>query len=340
MGKTNIYTICEISSRTVWEEFLLRFSPHALFQSWLWGDVQKKCDVKLWRFGLYEKEILHGVFQVTKVSARRGVHLHVRHGPVCHELNEAHLKLIVEYLKNLARREKAWFIRINPLVSDTKEAHELLKVLGGIPSAIHAMDGEHCWVLDLSPLEEELLSQMRKTTRYEIRQKEKFDVVVVQSQEQRYFEEFRTLYRDTSLRQGFVPHGGIAEEFTLFAKEQQANLFLGYHEKKLVSGALILYYNDQAIYHHGASIVSKVPVSTIVQWEAIKEAKKRGMNVYNFWGIAPLDNPKHPWRGLTLFKKGFGGREINTIHSYDFPVSPLHYITRGIETVRKLRKGY
>ena len=340
MGKTNTFTIREIPLRSVWEDFLLRFSPHALFQSWLWGEVQKRSGIKIWRFGLYENDLLSAIFQVTKILARRGIHLHVRHGPVCSKLNETQIKSIVEFLKTLARNEGAWFIRISPLTSGTEETQALFKTQGGVPSAIHAMDGELCWVLDLSGSEEELLSQMRKTTRYEIRQKEKFNVVVIQSQEQRYFEEFLTLYRDTSLRQGFVPHVGIAEEFALFAKEQRADLFLGYHDKKLVSGALILYYNDQAIYHHGASIVSKVPVSTIVQWEAIKEAKKRGIKVYNFWGIAPLDNPKHPWRGLTLFKKGFGGREINTIHSQDFPVLPFYYITRIIEIVRKLNKGY
>ena len=340
MVKTNPYTIHEITSRSVWEEFLLHFSPHALFQSWLWGEVQKRSGIKVWRFGLYQNDLLSAIFQVTKISARRGTHLHVRHGPVCREFSEGQLKSIVEYLKNLSQKERAWFVRINPLVSGTKETYELFKILGGKPSAIHAMDGEHCWVLDLNNSEEELLSQMRKTTRYEIRQKEKFGVRVIKSQENRYFDEFRTLYRGTSLRQGFVAHMDIVEEFTLFAKEQQADLFLGYYEKKIVSVALILYYNDQAIYHHGASVLSKVPVSTIVQWEAIKEAKKRGMKVYNFWGIAPLDIPKHPWRGLTMFKKGFGGREINTIHSHDFLVSPFYYITRGIESVRKLSKGY
>lgn len=340
MEKDNQETIREITSRSVWEAFLLRFSPHALFQSWQWGEVQKRRGIKVWRFGFYHNDILHAVFQVTKISARRGTHLHVRHGPACRALRESQLQSIIEYVKNLARKEGAWFIRLNPLVADSVEMRSLLKRLGGIPSAIHAMDGEHCWVLDLSNSEEKLLSHMRKTTRYEIRQKDKYGILVKKTQENRYFDEFYTLYRDTSFRQGFIPHAGIAEEYAVFAKEQEADLFFGYYEKKIASAALILYFNNQAIYHHGASIPTKAPVSTIVQWEAIKEAKKRGMNVYNFWGIAPLDNPKHPWRGLTLFKKGFGGREINTIHSYDFIVSPFYYITRGIETVRKLRKGY
>lgn len=332
--------IREVLHEPEWEVFLKSYSPAALFQSWLWGEVQRKNGETIWRFGLYEQGILNAVFQVTKITAKRGIHLHVRHGPVCRELNNTQLHAIVQFLKTLARKEKAWFIRINPLISDTKEMHVLFHALGGMPSAIHAMDGEHCWILDLSSSEDELLSHMRKTTRYEIRQKEKFGVRVIQSEENRYFEEFQTLYRETSQRHGFVPHKGIAQEFALFAEKRQADLFLGYYEQRLVSCALILYYHDQAIYHHGASVPLKVPVSTIIQWEAIKEAKKRGMKVYNFWGIAPSDSPKHPWRGITLFKKGFGGREINTIHAYDFPISSLYYVTRGIEMLRKYRKGY
>jgi lipid II:glycine glycyltransferase (peptidoglycan interpeptide bridge formation enzyme) len=78
----------------------------------------------------------------------------------------------------------------------------------------------------------------------------------------------------------------------------------------------------------------------VLQWAASRDAKKRGMQVYNFWGIAPENNPNHPWRGITLFKKGFGGRNIEYIHAQDLAVSPLYIIPRTIEMVRRVVKGY
>jgi len=89
-----------------------------------------------------------------------------------------------------------------------------------------------------------------------------------------------------------------------------------------------------------AIIFSKIPASYVVQWRSILEARKRGINLYNFYGIAPDDKPNHPWRGITLFKKGFGGREINYIHAHDLPVSPMYLVPRTIEAIRTKMRGY
>ncbi len=181
---------------------------------------------------------------------------------------------------------------------------------------------------------------MRKTTRYEIRQAEKLGVQVRMSTDQKDIKEFLELYTKTATRQKFVPHQGITEEFRAFAPTGRALLFLGYHEKKLLSGALILFVGNQAIYHHGASVYSKVPVSVYVQWKAMLEAKKRGAALYNFWGVAPENKPKHPWWGFSQFKKGFGGREMGFLHTQDLPTSPLYVFPWVVETIRRITRGY
>ena len=63
-----------------------------------------------------------------------------------------------------------------------------------------------------------------------------------------------------------------------------------------------------------------------------------GCNYYNFWGIAPPDKPKHPWAGLSVFKKGFGGFEEAYLHAQDFPISPKYYLNYVVERVRKWRR--
>jgi lipid II:glycine glycyltransferase (peptidoglycan interpeptide bridge formation enzyme) len=232
------------------------------------------------------------------------------------------------------------FIRMNPQIDNSEATHAWARALGLIPAAIHHMDGEYCWVLDIKDPEESLLSSMRKTTRYEIRKAQKEGVEVFATTNPAYLSEFFDLYEQTSKRHGFVRHTGIKEEFEVFAKKQQAVLYIGRHNKQTVSAAIVLYFGNQAIYHHGASIHSPVPVSTLVQWQAILDAKKRGVSLYNFWGIAPDNSPKHPWRGLTLFKKGFGGRDIEYFHAHDLPLTWKYWVARGVEMVRKLKKGY
>lgn len=325
-------TIQEITSPAQWNTFWETYGSHALFQSWLWGEVLIARKEKIWRLGFFEGSTLKGIALVNLVTAKRGRFLHVRHGPI---LSEKKLwSEVTKALVALAKREGAWFIRISPLVEDLPSDEGL------IPSPIHAMDGELCWVLDLDPTEETLLSEMRKTTRYEIRRAQKLGVEIVVSKDENDLNHFMKLYQSTAARQGFVGHTAIAQEYEVFGKVNQVALILGRYQDVIAAGALILFSGAQAIYHHGASIHSEAPVSHLVQWEAIKLAKKRGMKVYNFWGIAPQDKPNHPWRGLTLFKKGFGGREISYIHSLDLAVSPLYIIPRTIESMRRFVKGY
>ncbi len=324
----------------LWEEFLGRHAPGALFQSWLWGEVQERARQKYWRFGLYDGAGLAGIFAVYKIRARRGTFLHVRHGPIFAVSKRAYWDIFFKYLRTLGRQEGAWFIRFNPLIENTPSARKFFRQYPLRPAAIHAMDAEDCWVLDLDKTEEELLLGMRKSTRYEIRRGQKLGLQLRKTADPRYLASFLQLYRQTSLRHGFVPHTAIREEFEVFAKENKALLIFANFSEQPLAAALILFYGPQAIYHHGASVVSKIPASYLVQWEAIREAQKRGMRIYNFWGIAIEDNPRHPWQGITLFKKGFGGRQLSYLHAYDLPLSPWYGLSRAIELWRKWRKGY
>ncbi len=305
----------------------------ALFQSWTWGEVVKAGNHALWRFGWYEGNNLIAVAQVQKVTARRGTFLHVRHGPIVQ--NKKYFKTVLRDLQNLAKKEHAWFIRISPLLEITAENKELYRNLGLHSAPIHAMDAELCWVLDLDKSEEELLAGMRKTTRYEIKRAQKVGVTIVK---EAGLDDFFALYGETSERHGFVRHTGIAEEVKTFGSD--AVVFSAIFEKKVLASAIVLFWGEQAIYHHGASIQSKIPASYLIQWDAIREAKKRGKKLYNFWGIAPEGKENHPWRGITLFKTGFGGRQMEFMHAQDYPVSPFYVIPKTIESIRKQLKGY
>jgi lipid II:glycine glycyltransferase (peptidoglycan interpeptide bridge formation enzyme) len=328
------YVMKEINSASDWDGFVKRYSPMALFQSWTWGDVAKK-NHQVWRFGWFEADELVAVAQVQKVHARRGTFLHVRHGPILKNQNISVWKKVLGDLKELAKGEKAWFFRVSPLLEISDKHTQLYKVLRLRSAPIHAMDAELCWVLELDKSEDEILMGMRKTTRYEIKRAQKMGVTITKDAK---LDDFFALYKETSDRHKFVRHTGISEEVEVFGTD--VGIFNGMFEGKILASAIILFWGDQAIYHHGASIPSKVPVSYLVQWEAIREAKKRGKKLYNFWGIAPEDNPKHPWRGITLFKTGFGGRQMAFMHAADLPVSPLYVIPKTIEQIRKKIKGY
>ena len=360
--------IKEINNKEVWESFLLNCSEKTFLDSWNWGEFQKKERNKIWRLGIYNKEELMGLALILKIKAKRGTFLFVPHGPNiisnfpgrlkedspegCFPISKQKvLRVLLEKLKEIAKEERAIFLRIAPIWKRTEENIKLFKDLGFKEAPLH-IHPENSWELDITPLEDNLLMDMRKTTRYLIRKAGKNqDVEVVQTQNIEDLETFDKIYQETASRQGFVPFSldFLKKQFSIFSKDNQITIFLGKYKGKVISAAVIIFWQNIAFYHHGASLseYKKIPISYLLQWEAIKEAKKRGCKKYNFWGIAPdvkekedLKKSKHPWAGLTLFKMGFSGHRKEYVKTQDFPLSIKYIFTYLFEKLRKIKRGY
>ncbi len=329
----------EITSKEVWENFLLKQEEKTFLNSWNWGEFQKKSEEKIWRFGVYDKDNLIAAALVVKVKAKRGIFLFLPHSPVG---DIACFKTLLDKLKELGREEGASFIRMAPVWQRAEENIKVFKDSSFQQAPIH-MHPENSWELDISKPEDVLLSEMRKTTRYLIRRAEKDkDIQIVKSTD---LEQFSQLLDKTALRHHFVPFSldYLKKQFSCFSQDDQIIMYLGKYKGEIISGAVIMFWQNIGFYHHGASISkynsNKVPVSYLMQWQAIKEAKSRGCSKYNFWGIAEdEDDKKHPWHGLTLFKKGFSGYRKNYVKTQDLPLSRTYYFTRTFESLRKIKR--
>jgi len=323
--------------------------------SWNWGEFQKKEGNKIWRLGIYDGGELAGVALVVKVKARRGTFLFVPHGPniinpkspPCGRSPEGRqtLNILLIKLKNIAKKEKASFIRIASICLKDEENIKVFRGLGFRKAPIH-IHPELTWELDIKLSEEEILSGMRKTTRYLIRQAQKNpEIELVKSKKVEDLEKFQEIYSETAKRHKFVPFSldYLKNQFSSFSPDNQILILLGKYQGEIISSAIIIYWQGIGFYHHGASLSkynsNKVPVSYLLQWEAIKEAKKRGCKKYNFWGIAPAELKKHPWYGLTLFKMGFGGYKKEYLKTQDLPLSWKYWLTYVFEKLRKTKRG-
>jgi lipid II:glycine glycyltransferase (peptidoglycan interpeptide bridge formation enzyme) len=210
---------------------------------------------------------------------------------------------------------------------------------------------EVTWELDITLPEEKLLMNMRKTTRYLIRQAEKnLDIQIIKSSNIKDFELFKPVYAETAKRHKFVAFANsyLGKELEAFLPDNQILIFLGKYKDKVVSAAIFVFWQDMCFYHHSGSLkkFNKIPVSYLLQWEAIKEAKNRGCKTYNFWGIAPditteedASKSEHPWAGLSLFKIGFGGYKKEYVKTQDFVISKKYWINYIIESIRKRKRN-
>lgn len=331
----------KIKEKSIWEDFLLRRQEKTFLQSWNWGEFQKMMGNKIWRFGVYNDKGLSSVALVAKVAARRGTFLLVSHGPVG---KKEGLDILLSELKKIAKEEGASFIRISPIWERSEENNKIFRRLGFKKAPIH-MHPEASWKLDIRPSEEELLMNMRKTTRYLIRQALKNkDIEIFQSSRIEDIETFDKLYQEVVRTQHFVPFSldYLKSEFSAFISDNQISLFFGRYKGEIVASAFVLFWSNIGFYHHAAldPKYHKIPISYLLQWEAIKEAKRRGCDLYDFWGfVDPKENPKHPWAGPTLFKMGFGGEPHLYVKTQDSPLSKRYLLTYLFEKLRKTKRG-
>jgi len=344
--------IRQVTNKRRWEDFveMQKYTSH--FQSWNWAQFERNLGNRFETLGMFQKDNLVGLLPVKHVEAARGRYLQLRRGPIFDFEDRYIWKEFFTFIQEKARREGYWFVRISPLILQDLELKyaDIFSYLKECP--MHDIDGEITWVLDLSQSEEVIMKNMRKNTRYYVRKAKKDGVEVVKTKRLEDLAKFWSIYSDTVKRRNWCAYSKeyLKKEFSAFLKDGQVVLYLAKYKGQDIAGSFIVYYCDQAIYHHSGTLSKylKIPANYLIQWEAIKEAKKRGLKWYNFWGISPLvmeggeykAQAKHPWAGLTFFKLGFGGEVRQFVHAKDLPISKKYYLTRIFEKIERWRRGY
>lgn len=328
-----------ITDKRIWERFLIGQKPKSFLQSWNWGDVNEKDGSKIFRLGFFKDNKLIGLCLIIEERAKRGAYLIVPAGPIINWKDFGVVNLFVKSIRDLATREHCWFIRVRPEIPRTLDNIKFFTKLGFISAPMH-LHAENTWILDISHSEDEILAGMRKTTRYLVRKGERSDLIVELSNDPNFSKILYKLQEETAKRHKFVgfPEELFRNEIDIFGKDNNARIFVCKKGKEILAMAIIIFYGDTAYYHFSGSISghSEIPFSYFLQWQIIREAKKRGIKYYNFWGIAPNNDPSHRFAGVTLFKTGFGGEQIDWLHAHDLPVSPLYWLTYVFETARRI----
>lgn len=337
-------TIRPITDASAWNSFVVAQRPNTFLQSWQWGQIQTKDGESVGYLGVFDGDIQVAAALVVTVHARRGNFYLIPHGPIT--ISQAAqvkvIEAIVAYVRLEARAEKAVCIRIAPLIEKSPYVNAALIQLGFRPSPLH-IHAELTWVLDITPPLETILADMRKTARHAIKKGEPQVTVEIETS-LKGLDRFWPLYEATKSRHQFVPfkYDFLKSQVTEFAKTNQVFIPIATYQGKDVAAAIMIQFGQTVFYYHGASIKvpGNIPAAHVLHWRAIEEAKKRGATAYNFWGIAPEDQPRHPFAGITVFKKGFGGHAIDYMHAHDLPLSAWYWKLWLVETVRKIKRGF
>lgn len=237
-------------------------------------------------------------------------------------------------IEKIARRKKAVFLRIEP-PRNYKFPH------GFRPAHAHYQP-EETLILDLSLSEDDLLKQMKEKGRYNIRLAVKKGVKVRRSKNAGIFYD---LMQKTAARDKFSPHEKSYYEKLLETlsgrdlKKGFAKLFVAEHKNAPLAAIIVTFYKNTAAYYFGASSNEhrNLMAPYLLQWEAVREAKRLGCRFYDFFGIAPENAHSHPWAGVTQFKKKFGGIIIKYPRAREFVFRPFLYF--ALTLAKKLLRG-
>lgn len=350
-----------VEDQATWNSFLLKHNFNTFLHSWQWGELQQQAGENVRYLGIFErnsppgrggvggggseKGSQIGAALLITVNAKRGRFILCPHGPlfIHDELITKYLALTIEEIKKYAQQDSAVAIRLAPLLVSTSENNQLFKQLDFRPAPLH-VHTELTWMLDITPDEKTLLKNMRKTTRQAIKKAEQQNISIEITTDPKNIKRFWPLYTTTSQRHKFVPFGKkfLADQLRIFSESNNCYTVFARRQNHDIAAAIFVHFGNTVFYHHGASLPLQppLPAAQLLQWASIQEAKKRGATHYNFWGIAPENQPNHPFAGITIFKKGFGGYAVDYMHAQDLPLSLQYWKLWAIEQWRKSRRGF
>ena len=230
------------------------------------------------------------------------------------------LPLPLKQIDAIAAENDVFFIKLEPAIQ-TNEANlgNILSLLknSGLRGDRWPLSPTRTIKIDLTKSEEELLKNMEKDTRYSVRLATRHGVIVKQTDD---FEEFKKLYYDTAKRKRFWPAKKEIETlWSTFYKEKAAAILTAYYNNNPIASTLLLFHEKSSQYQHAASIDGHRDVMApyLLLWEAMRFLKKKGCTVLDLEGIHdPRVRSTRNWKGFTLFKRGFGGEEVEYLGSF------------------------
>lgn len=334
--------IRDVTNSTEWDAFVTTHPEANFLHAWKWGEFHRSRGKQVVRRGVYISDSLVGVYEGVVETARRGTHLSVAGGPIVDWGSKDVVQLLRDDMRQQAVKAKCAFVRVRPQLELSNDALQQFNRLGFVPAPMY-LSVELAGVLDLRNSEEEILKGMRQRLRRALRKAEKNDISVETSTNPDDIAEFYQIQLQTAGRHGFVSFSEdfLKKQFAAFAESGQAVLYTARYNGEVLAQNFMIFYGNEASYHYGVSteLGTKLSGAPLLHMQAMRDARERGIERYNFWGIVDEDDTDHRFYGVSVFKRGFGVDELRYVPAHDLVISPVKYaVTKLIETVRRKRR--
>ncbi|MCA9349102.1 peptidoglycan bridge formation glycyltransferase FemA/FemB family protein [Candidatus Saccharibacteria bacterium] len=331
----------DITDESIWQEFVQGFEEVNFLHSWQWGEFHKARYKKVIRRGIYDDEVLVGVYTGQVEDARRGRYLAIAGGPLLK--NWADAKRVFKDIYQQADQLGCVFARVRPQL---RLSPENLKIFSdnGLRPAPMPLSVEHAGIIDLAKSDDQILADMSQSLRRKIRKAQRSDIKIEVSDNLEILQDFIQIHNQHAKRQGYVAFSPefITKQFEAFKNTGNILIYTARHDDQILAQNYVIFYGPEASYHYGVSTFEGMKLSSapLLHLEAMAEARRRGCKRYNFWGIVDEDQTSHRYYGVSQFKRSFGVEELKYIPAHDLVVRRAAYAKNWlIETARrKIRK--
>jgi lipid II:glycine glycyltransferase (peptidoglycan interpeptide bridge formation enzyme) len=312
-----------------WNSFLTNHPNAHILQTGEWGELKSA-------FGWVPVRLILDNRLGAQILFRRlplGLTLAYLPKPVFSDQQFAMSKQFWAEVDKVCKKRRAVFLKIELDIWSNSP----LPLVGGlgVRESPYFIQPPRTIIVDLHGTEDDILACMKQKTRYNIRLAQKKGVTV------RPWDDLPAFHRMiliTGGRDGFGVHNldYYQRAYELFHPTGMAELLVAEYEGKPLAALMVFTRGRRAWYMYGASSDeerNRMP-TYLLQWEAMRWARSKGVEAYDLWGVPDVDEETLEaqfvkrsdglW-GVYRFKRGFGGELKRAVQAMDRVYNPFLY---------------
>ncbi|MDR1453543.1 MAG: aminoacyltransferase [Candidatus Margulisbacteria bacterium] len=244
---------------------------------------------------------------------------------------------IFSFLRDLARKRRAFFLRISPKFLNDEESVKRLLDRYAFRLTKKQLQTKATILVDLRRSEAELLASFHEKTRYNIRLAGRKGVTVDELRDEAELQSFYRVLQKMAARQDYDLQPYAYYKY-IWQNLPLAKIYLAKFEHKIIGGIVVFTFKDTAYYMYGGfdSEYRSLMGNYLIHWEIMRRGQAAGLKYYDLQGVPLVKDETHPMHGFYRFKKGFNGQEVEFIGEYDFaPRSWLYNIWQSLSFDKK-----
>jgi peptidoglycan pentaglycine glycine transferase (the first glycine) len=316
-----------VTDPTHWNSTLAALPLAHVLQTWEWGQFKSRhgwtSRYLLWRDG--ETPRAAALVLRRQLSRLPFCVMYVPKGPAMDYADAPLVREVLSDLERFARQSRAIFVKIDP---DLEPLQRLSNLRKGWLESTQQIQFRNTMEIDLRRSEDELLAAMHQKTRYNIRLAHKRGVTV-RPGALADLELLYAMYDETARRDRFIirPLDYYRDAWGSFIEAGLAQPLVAEVEGEPVAALILFRFAGRAYYFYGMSrdLHRERMPNHLLQWKAMRWAKRQGCAVYDMWGAPDTLSESDPMWGVYRFKLGFGGQFVQGAGAWDYPTSGLLY---------------